>query len=95
MKNVVAAKEKIFFNTEDGDMIMLNLKSKKECSKNTFIYKFDAKRIKNIVKLKDALTSLTLIERVACLYIERRKSHFRHWRSLPGLWNLHRNTRTH
>lgn len=64
LKNIVGAKDKVFFNTYDGDMIMLNLRYKKECSKNTFIYKFDAKRIKNIVKLKDSLTSLTLIERV-------------------------------
>jgi WD40 repeat protein len=65
LKNIVSAKDKIFFNTYDGDMIMLNLKYKRECSKNTFIYKFDAKRLKNIVKLKDNLTSLTLIERVS------------------------------
>lgn len=63
LKNVVAAKEKLFFNTEDGDIIMLYLKQKKECSKNTFIPKLDAKRIKNVFKLKDSLTSLTLIER--------------------------------
>jgi hypothetical protein len=65
LKNIVAAKSKIFFNTDDGDMIILNLNYKKQCSKNTFIYNLDAKRVKNIVKLKDSLTSLTLIERVA------------------------------
>ena len=80
LKNIVGVKDKVFFNTYDGDMIMLNLRYKKGCSKNSFIYKYDAKRIKNIVKLKDSLTSLTLIERVFLLFtLERREGHLCYW----------------
>lgn len=65
LKNLVPAQDKIFFNTYEGDMIKLDLKLKKQWSKNSFICKYDARRIKNIVQLKDNLTSLTLIERVS------------------------------
>lgn len=64
LKNLVPADDKIFFNTYEGDMIKLDLKLKKQWSKNSFICKYDARRIKNIVQLRDNLTSLTIIERV-------------------------------
>lgn len=69
LKNIVSAEDKIFFNTYEGDMIKLDLKLKKEWSKNSFICKYDARRIKNIVQMRDNLTSLTLIERVRGLLI--------------------------
>ena len=65
LKNIVPAGNKIFFNTYEGDMIQLDLKLKKEWSKNSFICKYDARRIKNIIQLRKNLTSLTLIERVS------------------------------
>ena len=68
LKNIVPAGDKIFFNTYEGDMIKLDLKLKKEWSKNSFICKYEASRIKNIVQLRDNLTSLTLIERVKSPY---------------------------
>jgi uncharacterized protein (UPF0332 family) len=44
-------------------MIKLSVKFRKEWSKNNFIAKVKARRLKNIVKLKSTMTSMTLIER--------------------------------
>lgn len=95
LKNLVPAEDNIFFNTYEGDMIKLDLKLKKQWSKNSFICKYDARRIKNIVQLRDNLTSLTIVERVRSQtrdildYLERRKGTFYRRRCSDSLWAKH------